>query len=403
MLISEQNRLVVKPEDSSQLLDLLKNNYRQDAAIFCGEPQSLDFGREHNVFFDLSALDKVREHVVSDMVIAVETGIKMGTLSNILAEHNQFFPVDTSAQNLSLIDVIAAGDGGYLEQGFGYLRSQVLGLELAYEGGKCAKMGGRVVKNVTGFDLTKLVVGGRGVFGLPYLAHLRLSATPAERLNFVVASKSAAELLFVAVKLAASGLPLGALELLESASRAEAGDEAYSLVIQALGTKALVADVSAQVAEHLKAQGLTARELSYDGLVSTFPGLVNPAAAGIELSLSRASAAALIDHLAAVGERGQLRYRPAMGRLFLDCPDAASAEKAFAVVSDFLSNTRLKTGGNALAEFDQTIISRSNPPYRFSSHSPRANDAAFGHLVSRLRDTFDPLRCFNPGVTFHDR
>jgi len=407
MLISEQNRLVLKPEEPGQLLDLLKSNYRQDTAIFCAAPQprqDLEFGRERNIFFDLSALDRVQEHVLSDMVIAVECGITLHKLAQILAEHKQFFPLDVKDESVKLIDVIASGDGGYLEQGFGYLRSQVLGLELGYEMGKRAKLGGRVVKNVTGFDLTKLVVGGRGIFGLPYLAHLRLSATPVERLTFVVSKKSPSDLLLMAVKLSASGLPVSALELVEAAvsnNLAEAGaEEAYHLIIQVMGNKSLVADVATQIREQLK--GCRVKELSYDSLIETFPSLVRAAAPfSLEVSLSKASAAALIEHLSAVGQRGKLRYRPGMGRLFLDCADQAEQEKAFNVVRDFLSNSKVKTGGNALAEFESAIISLSSPPYKFSSHSQRTGDAAFGQVVERLRTTFDPLKCFNPGVTFH--
>jgi len=404
MLISEQNRLVLKPEEPGQLLDLLKSNYRQDTAIFCGEPATLDFGRERNVFFDTQALDRVHEHVLSDMVMAVETGITMQKLAQILAEHNQFFPVDIKDSKVRLIDVIASGDGGYLEQGYGYVRSQILGLELAYEGGKCAKLGGRVVKNVTGFDLTKLVVGGRGIFGLPYLAHLRLSAAAPERLTFVVSKKSPSDLLLMAVKLAASGLPLSALELVESSSYE---DEPYSLIIQAMGNKSLVADLAAQIRGHLK--GYSVRELSYESLIEVFPDLVYPYSTssgaetktGLELSLSKASAAALIEHLSAISQRGKLRYRPGMGRLFLDCADLATQEKAFQIVRDFLSSSNVKTGGNALAEFESATISAFTLPYKFSSHSQRAGDSAFAQLVDRLRGTFDPLKCFNPGVTFH--
>ena len=61
-------------------------------------------------------------------------------------EHGQIFPVDVESGDVSLIVLIASGDGGYLEQGFGHMRLLVLGLEVAYGDGKCAKLGGRVVK-----------------------------------------------------------------------------------------------------------------------------------------------------------------------------------------------------------------------------------------------------------------
>src|ERR1700722_7762715 len=151
MLISEQNWLVVKPEETGQLIELIKNRYRQDTAIFSGTTSDgrPGFGRDNNLLIDISALNQVQEHVLSDMVMAVQTGITISALAQLLAEHGQMFPVDVHP-DVRLIDVISSGDGGYLEQGFGYMRSLILGLELAYAGGKCAKLGGRVVKNVTG-------------------------------------------------------------------------------------------------------------------------------------------------------------------------------------------------------------------------------------------------------------
>jgi FAD/FMN-containing dehydrogenase len=406
MVLTEQNRLVVKPEKTSQVLDLLKEHYREDTAIFFGGAAAAPLSnRNKNIFIDCQALTEVREHVLSDMVIAVETGITIAALAELLAQHGQLFPVDIQNPDLRLIDVIASGDGGYMEQGFGYMRSLVLGLELAYADGKCAKLGGRVVKNVTGFDLTKLVVGGRGVFGLPYLAHLRLFAAPPAQAYFAVVKKSAADLLLMAAKLLLTGLPLTALELVETAAAgaASVGSESkvsayqYALIIGVMGSEQLVSSVSKQLRE----TGGIFNEHSREELASEYPMLVRSPQIGLEAALSRASAAALIDHLGAVGQRGLLRYRPGMGRFCLDFEDEEALDKGYDLICRFLSNTKLKTGNNSLAEFEQATIAKYNGPYSFSSHSQRPGDAAFGQLVSKLRRTFDPLLCFNVGVTFH--
>lgn len=400
MLISEQNCLVVKPEETGQLFDLLSSRYREDTAIFCGTPPlmaNLGFGRDKNIFIDTSVLDQVSEHVLSDMVIAVQTGITLAGLADLLAEHGQIFPVDVQDPDVRLIDVIASGDGGYLEQGFGYMRSLVLGLEVAYGGGKCAKLGGRVVKNVTGFDLTKLVVGGRGIFGVPYLAHLRLFAKPPMQRVFVVAKRSPADLMLVAAKLLLSGLPLSGLVLIESNAGAVDPASKYALIVHVMGSESLLLGLAKQIRQHA---GEAVSELSREELVQAHPVLVHPPSTYLEVSLSKATAVALIDHLDSTGDRGVLRYRPGLGRLFFST-DEATLEKADQIVSNFLGSTQHKTGGNALAEFEQATISKSSGPYKFSSHCQRAGDASFGQLVDRLRRTFDPLKCFGTGVTFH--
>jgi len=403
MLKTEQKRMVVKPATASELQDLLSSAYGENSAIFCGEPphSPIVSERAENIFFDCGALDRVQEHIVSDMVVAVETGISVTALNQLLAEQGQFFPVAVSDPSVRLIDLINSGDGGYLEQAFGYMRSLVLGLDVAYESGKCAKLGGRVVKNVTGFDLTKLVVGGRGVFGVPYMAHLRLFAKPQSEINFVVSKKSVADLLLMAVKLSTSGMPLSAIELLELKT-ADGNPTSHVLIVQALGTTSLVQDVARQLRTHLSG---TVSELTDIQTLEAYPSLVQIPGCGLEVSLSRAAAATLIDQLASVpiGRRGLLRYRPGAGRFYLDCPDQETLDSAFKLVSDFLSGSQAKTGGNQLADFEPATISCSSGPYKFSSHSNRSGDAAFGQLVDRLRLTFDPLKCFNSGVTFHGR
>jgi hypothetical protein len=276
-------------------------------------------------------------------------------------------------------------------------------VELAYEGGKNARIGGRVVKNVSGFDLTKLIVGGRGVFGIAHFAFLRLFARPEATLNLVLEGPGAADLLFLASKLAASGLPLTALELLENITAAQS--YSYVLVVQISGTRSLVAEVSKQIrllAGEEKAQ-VSIAELGQGELAEAFPAMVQPPTIYLEVSLSRASAAALIDHLASFPGRGKLRYRQAMGRLFLDCPDQPTLEKASKLVGDFLSETKVKTGGNALAEFDQAVVGKTVGPLQFSSSSERASDADIAQVIGNLRHTFDPLACFGQGVTFHGR
>ncbi len=108
------------------------------------------------VFLDLAALAKVREHFPSDQVISVETGMMLSTLDALLQKSGQWWPVSLDP-NRTIYDVIASGDGGVLEHGFGGPRRLVLGLEVALTNGNVIKTGGKVVKNVTGYDMTKTI------------------------------------------------------------------------------------------------------------------------------------------------------------------------------------------------------------------------------------------------------
>jgi glycolate oxidase FAD binding subunit len=147
----------------------------------------------------------------------------------------------------SLGSVVATGTSGPLRHGFGPVRDHVLGCTVATGDGRLVRAGGRVVKNVAGYDLTKLQVGGFGGFGIIAEVHLRLRALP--RADVTVIARGARDTLTSAARdLIADQLLPGTLELL---SPALAGEPDWTLAARFAGTDAAVqADV-----RRLSAQG----------------------------------------------------------------------------------------------------------------------------------------------------
>lgn len=113
---------------------------------------------------DMSAFFGQCEYVVSDLVAEFQAGTALSFVQEQLA--GQIFPVSSAYASLSLLELFRLGDGGVLETGYGALRSNLLGLSFLDGDGRLVKGGGRVVKNVTGYDVTKLFVGNH-FFGLP--------------------------------------------------------------------------------------------------------------------------------------------------------------------------------------------------------------------------------------------
>lgn len=176
------------------------------------------------LFLDISALKNVTEHVRQDQVISLESGISIGELDDLLCNHGQWLPVSFFDRNLSIADLIDAGDAGSIEAMTGGMRALVLGMNIALPGGKSIKTGGKIVKNVTGYDLGKMFIGSRGWFGIPHAVHLRLFARPTFFETFVVASRDAANLLHLANTLVTTGLPLSCLEIVDFALLSRARD-----------------------------------------------------------------------------------------------------------------------------------------------------------------------------------
>ncbi|MBX9880080.1 MAG: FAD-binding oxidoreductase [Candidatus Obscuribacterales bacterium] len=167
-------------------------------------------------FLNLSKMDKVLEHCLEDQVIKVETGISVNKLNDYLKKSRQWWPVSAVDDSVTVFDVINAGVGGPLDHRFGGPRQLVLGLDVALASGDISKCGGRVVKNVTGYDLTKLFVGSHATLGIPYAAYLRLYALPENEKTICWISNDAKVLVDLARNLTGSGLPLSCLELIDS-------------------------------------------------------------------------------------------------------------------------------------------------------------------------------------------
>src|SRR6476646_12255125 len=124
-------------------------------------------------------LDQVVSVVPAALVATVQAGASLDIIRRRLADHGMWFAVDPPGRpERSLGSVIATATAGPLRHGFGPVRDHVLGCTVATGDGRLVKAGGRVVKNVAGYDLTKLQVGGFGGFGIVAEAHLRLRALP---------------------------------------------------------------------------------------------------------------------------------------------------------------------------------------------------------------------------------
>ena len=134
---------------------------------------------EHDVL-STDRLDAISDFNPADLVVTVGAGASLGALDVALASRGVFLALDPPGlPSRTVGSVLATGGSGPLAAHYGTARDQVLGLVVVAGNGTVIHLGGRVVKNVAGFDLAKLVVGGHGAFGVIAEAHVRLRALPA--------------------------------------------------------------------------------------------------------------------------------------------------------------------------------------------------------------------------------
>jgi glycolate oxidase FAD binding subunit len=122
-----------------------------------------------------SRLDRVLEHSQADMVVSVEAGIKLEALQAELAKTSQFLPLDPfNSPGHTVGGLLATGWTGPLRQRFGSPRDFLIGIRVALPDGRLASAGGRVVKNVSGYDLMKLHFGAMGTLGVIVAASFKV-------------------------------------------------------------------------------------------------------------------------------------------------------------------------------------------------------------------------------------
>ena len=140
---------------------------------------------------DLSGLNRVVDYPHRDMTITVEAGMTIATLQEILSEHAQWLPVDAPwPETLTVAEALLLDLNGSLASGSGTFRDWILGVAAVDGQGRLFHSGGRVVKNVAGYDLGKLIVGSGGELAMPLEVTLQVRPRPVSIKQVSIASTS---------------------------------------------------------------------------------------------------------------------------------------------------------------------------------------------------------------------
>jgi glycolate oxidase FAD binding subunit len=132
-----------------------------------------------DLIVSMARLDQIIEHAWADLTVTVEAGCTMQTLRERLAQHGQRLALDSLwPEQATVGGVLSTNDSGALRLRFGGMRDLIIGVTLALPDGTLARSGGKVVKNVAGYDLPKLATGALGTLGVIARATFRLHPLP---------------------------------------------------------------------------------------------------------------------------------------------------------------------------------------------------------------------------------
>ena len=337
---------------------------------------------------DLRSMDQVLEHAAGDLVARVQAGLTMGRLASALAAAGQELALDVPA-DATVGGVVATGTAGPRRFRYGAPRDLLIGLTVVRADGVVAHSGGKVVKNVAGYDLGKLFSGSHGTLGLITEAAFRLHPRPgavawvtaefgpAERLDACTAVASAARSALVpsAVEL---DWPGGAQRALRAGVLLE-------------GTAPGVAERARQMSELLASAGGSA--VVSDAAPARWGVLPAPATV-VRVSFWVRDLAPVLDALAAAGAAAGVRPAvsgPAGAGALYACLDPGAADDAAA---RFVTMLREQVAG-CVGSRGAVVMLAAPPPVLAAAGAYRAVPGRA--LMQAVRDQFDPDHRMFPG------
>ncbi len=176
---------VVRPASVQEVAEVLRETQREGRSVlatggrtktgWAPPPASVD------VLIDTTGLDRLVEHTAGDLVVVAEAGMRLSALQQRLRAAGQWLALDPSEPGATLGGVVSANASGPRRLRYGTVRDLLIGITVVLADGTVAAAGGKVVKNVAGYDLGKLYTGAHGSLGIVVSTSWRLHPLPATR------------------------------------------------------------------------------------------------------------------------------------------------------------------------------------------------------------------------------
>jgi glycolate oxidase FAD binding subunit len=309
-----------------------------------------------------TALDRIVEHTPGDLVVVAEAGVPLAALQAQLAEHHQMLALDPPEPGATLGGIVSANASGPRRLRYGTVRDLLIGVTVVLADGTTARSGGKVVKNVAGYDLGKLYTGAHGALGVIVSTTWRLHPLPAAAGAVVVPVADAAEAGAFAARVARSTLTPTGVELRWEGTGGE-------LVVLFESIEASVDAQSAAAIELLGGGSVTAAPPSWFG--------------------ERPSGGLVL----------RLAYEPyALPRVLSALPAGSSGSASVCTGVAYMSvpaDADLAVLRAAIAPHDGSAVVIAAPDDVSIDHWGPTPDS-FG-LMTRVKDQFDPGRRLSPG------
>ena len=378
---------VVEPENEKQLAAVLSFANGTGLSVAPrGGGTKMDWGnapKQVDLILSTAKLNKIIEHAWADLTVTVEAGCTLQSLQTALARHGQRLAFDGLwPERATVGGALSTNDSGTLRLRFGALRDLIIGVTLALPDGTLASSGGKVVKNVAGYDLPKLATGALGTLGVITRAVFRLHPLPKKTNSLSFQANSAEEMRSFLLAIQDSKLAHTSLQVRCAAGTAPQVDILF---------EATDAGLSAQESHLRKLLGSSEIQSSPHSVWNARQDLWKLPLTGAVLAkigLLPSDLAKMIDSLTKVGVAGKIQWQAVIQATGVGILRLQGETPHFPPVIEELRSNLEDHGGS--------LVLLRRPP-ELSSLDAWGNPGDALPLMRAVKDRLDPKSTLNPG------
>jgi len=414
---------IARPALASEVTEVVRFAIAEKLAVVpLGSRSKCEIGMapaRYDIALDMTGLHEVAHYDAGDMTLSIDAGMPLRELEGFLRPHGQFLPLGVPCfESTTAGGVVASGIDSVLRQQYGTARDFLIGAEFVDGTGQLCKSGGRVVKNVTGYDLQKLLIGSLGTLGVITRVNFRTFPLPAASGGHLAAFAKCAAALEYRERIEKAGVPLTNLEvispevvkiiraILQKAQEHGAVDleeGVWSVYSSFEGTDRVVTRISTELEKFARQEGAQDSQLLKGAADDTLGGMLReafewlrwaaPAAVLLRLAICGKSEE-VIDELARAAQYRRLCSALLLrsgGIVYFAAFSDNEAELVTPAKEIYLAATTLahSQGGHATVLHAPLEVKR-----RITGARSERRDAA---LQQRVKKVFDPEGIFVPG------
>jgi glycolate oxidase FAD binding subunit len=376
---------VVEPGSVEEISDVMKLAAREGLAVaprgsgtktHIGDPP-----RRLDLIVSTARMNEVLEHTPGDQIVRLEGGVKLEDLQEHVSGSDQMLAIDPPESGATIGGIVAANSSGPRRYRYGTIRDLIIGITVVLHDGTVAKAGGKVVKNVAGYDLSKLFTGSLGTLGIIATANFRLHPRPEAARTVAVEVAGPQQAQAAAQAIVHSQIEATAVEL-------HYGTDEKRLKVLLESIPGGI-DAKTETAFFLLKQFGEVRTLSDE---ADHPGHLTPPEVVLKIGAPPADLAAVLESVLGAAERKGLAHPRITGHAGTGVSLVGFSGENEAGAAGFVEEMReiwVRRGGNVTLQRAPLTLKQ-----RVSTWD---NGGDYLGLVRRVKEKFDPRGGMNPG------